>query len=345
MEGDNYWSKFFQKVYILQLEEHMKACLRMFGSSSSSKPTTAIGLDSGTGETKVILFKVVDAAKQAVSVTELSKTSTLKGLFVGTGKEDEIAALTKTINDAVAEHKPAVVFAGVTAWYRDAPEEEKKACDAYFKSTFPKVEYLRLAANEEAKFEARAVVHASVKSGIGTPDMQIAAGGGSMNLIQGEEIFSIPYGFRKGQTELMAEGEEAKAAIIERLLKYSQTLFSGFIKENPKFKVAGDMKFIGISAAYYCAKGCKLEEGKSLKVSDILATFTTKKDKLIGEVEGNKPIDKKVAQEISNLIIFCEFYTHLAHPDAQVYFKRNWELDGIPFSTTWTAGRFLQLAC
>jgi hypothetical protein len=52
--------------------------------------------------------------------------------------------------------------------------------------------------------------------------------------------------------------------------------------------------------------------------------------------------DKKVAQEIANVIIFCELLKQLIHRESDIFFRRNWELDGVPFITTWSAGHFLQ---
>jgi len=231
----------------------------------------------------------------------------------------------------------------VTAWYRSACEEEKRACDRYFAEHLPQFTYMTLEAEQETRLEAGAVSYAAIKSNLGVPDMQIAAGGGSMNLVQGDEIYGIAMGFRKGQNELM--GKEPRANVVSRLREVAQSQVALFKKNNPNFVIRSDMKIIGISAAYYAAAGAKLNLGTSVKVRDVLAVFTEKRDKLITEHVGSSgPLGKKVAQEIANLIIFCEFYAQLTHPDASVYFKREWLLEGTPFTTTWSAGHFLTLA-
>jgi len=300
---------------------------------------TAIGIDSGTGETKIILFKMEEGGQ--VLVQELAKLASLRDLLMNVDKGD-LSSLTKRVNEFVAVHNPTELFAGVTAWYRSASREEKTACDRFFTEHLPQFKYLTLGAEEETRLEAGAVRYAATKSNLGVPDMQIAAGGGSMNLVQGDKIYGIAIGFRKGQNELM--GEEPRANVVNRLREDAQTQIALFKKNNPEFVVRSNMMIIGISAAYYAAAGVDLHLDKSVMVKDILPVFTEKRDKLIlGHVDSSKPLGKKVAQEIANLIIFCEFYAQLVHPEAFVYFKRNWILAGVPFTTTWSAGHFLTL--
>ena len=59
---------------------------------------------------------------------------------------------------------------------------------------------------EEGMFEAAAVNYAAEKSGIGRPDLQLAAGGGSINMVFEHEPFNIECGFRAGMVDLMENG-------------------------------------------------------------------------------------------------------------------------------------------
>jgi hypothetical protein len=59
--------------------------------------------------------------------------------------------------------------------------------------------------DEEALKESIAVTFAAEKSGIGKPDTQVAAGSGSMQLVQGSEVSSLEPGFREGQAECVCK--------------------------------------------------------------------------------------------------------------------------------------------
>jgi hypothetical protein len=114
--------------------------------------------------------------------------------------------------------------------------------------------------------------------------------------------------------------------------------------ENPAFAVTPGI-VVGISAAYYAAKGARIDCKKGVLASEAHELFKIRRDELAKcpPEEANSPVsNKKVAQEIANVIIFCELFEQMIHPDSEIFFRRNWELDGTPFITTWSAGHFLQ---
>jgi hypothetical protein len=303
---------------------------------------TEIGLDSGTGETKVLLFKHTDGN---VETKELVKVGSLAGLFSAETipNEDRVHQIdnfVKIVQEIVAQHQPARCFAGTTAWYRAAPPLEKNALNSFFATRLPGFKLINLTGEEEARFEADAVEYAAQKSDIGKPDMQIAAGGGSMQLVQGQSIFTIKQGFRHGQGELMS-GEEETRVVHDRLVKRVRAELSSFKASKSNFMIKSGMKVIGISAAYYAAKGAKIDCSGSVKASHVLTTFKERKHTLMNEVETSRGVPKKIAQEIANLVIFSEVFETLVHPDALIFFKRDWVLDGVPFITTWSAGYVL----
>jgi hypothetical protein len=121
--------------------------------------------------------------------------------------------------------------------------------------------------------------------------------------------------------------------------------FSEFKANNPSFVVSPGT-IVGISAAYYAAKGAKIDCSKGVLASEAHALFKARKDELVANCppeDAEAPVsDKKVAQEIANVIIFCELFEQLVHPESEIFFRRNWELGGVPFITTWSAGHFLQ---
>jgi hypothetical protein len=307
--------------------------------------TSYLGLDSGTGETKIILFTWKDGN---VETKELAKTDSLAGLFSevvadpNDGRNLQMENIVTTVLNLVEEHKPTHCFAGTTAWYRDAPQAEKDRVNKFLATRLPGFEVLNLAGDEEARYEGSAVEYAAEKSQIGTPDMQIAAGGGSMQLMQGQNIFGIAQGFRQGQGELMAGGEKL-SVVIERLEKRIDETTTLFKASNPNFLIKNGMKVIGISASFYAAKGAKIDCSGPVKASDALAAFRAKKDVLISgiDIESASKVPKKEAQEIANLIIFSKVFETMVHPDASIFFKRDWVLDGVPFITTWSAGYVL----
>jgi hypothetical protein len=302
---------------------------------------TQIALDSGTGETKVIKF--CQGTGGSVEVTEMAKLGSLKGLFAGTVDAAVVAELVGEIRAAVDAASPSHCFAGLTSWFRTADESEQTAVGDFFREHLPEFEVLKLSGHEEALKESIAVTYAAEKSGIGKPDTQVAAGGGSMQLVQGSEVYSLEQGFREGQAELM--GTEPRAQVCAALEARAAQRFSEFKAANRMFAVTAGT-IVGISAAYYAAKGAKVDCSKGVRASEAHALFEKRKGELVADCsaeEATSPVsDKKVAQEIANVIIFCELFEQLIHPDSEMFFRRNWELEGVPFITTWSAGHFLQ---
>ena len=302
--------------------------------------TTHVALDSGTGETKVLLLKRNGGS---VEVTEMAKLDSLKGLFAGTVDAAAVANLVREIRSVVDAASPSHCFAGLTSWFRTADEVEQKAVEAFFRDSLPEFEVLKLSGHEEALKESIAVTFAAEKSGIGKPDTQVAAGGGSMQLVQGSEVYSLEQGFREGQAELMGS---RKRSLATRVLEgRAAARFATFMDENPAFAVTPGI-VVGISAAYYAAKGARIDCKKGVLASEAHELFKIRRDELVAKCspeEANSPVsNKKVAQEIANVIIFCELFEQMIHPDSEIFFRRNWELDGAPFITTWSAGHFLQ---
>jgi len=363
------------------------------GSDDGPKPedvvadvgNVVIGLDSGTNETKILKFERVDG--DGVKVTLLATLPSFKGLFVyWTANTPEIETLKKSILDIVVEVNPYRCFAGVTSWYRTAQEAERMGIKNFFKSELPRFDFLVLTGEDEAYKESIAVGYAAERSRIGRPDFQIAAGGGSMNLVQRKSVFCIELGFRQGQYDLMeavnTDGNQAStaaghknkqkltsmAAVVDKLKRRAEKIFKSFLSNRPDFIVSPNMKVVGISAAYYAARGAEIDCTKPVSATDALRSFEARRDLLIegltaassGDVDvdtcgidgsnvnkefvgGQYMPEKKTMQEISNLINFCEMFKVMLGRDAEVYFRREWLLDGVPFLTTWTAGHFLDL--
>jgi hypothetical protein len=228
----------------------------------------------------------------------------------------------------------------------------------------PQFQFLVLTGESEAYKESIAVGYAAERSHIGRPDFQIAAGGGSMNLVQRKAVFCIELGFRQGQYDLMKAisigNSESTAALIDTLKRRAEKIFLSFLSNRPDFIVVPDMKVVGISAAYYAARGAEIDCTQPVSATDALRKFEARRDFLIeglavptkttvppdGDDEDSAAVVedmKKKMQELSNLVNFCEMFKIMLGPDAEVYFRREWVLDGIPFLTTWTAGHFLEL--
>jgi hypothetical protein len=156
-------------------------------------------------------------------------------------------------------------------------------------------------------------------------------------------VYSLEQGFREGQAELM--GKQPRRVVCDALVARASARFADFKDKHPRFAVTKGT-VVGISAAYYAAKGAKIDCTNSVVASEAYELFKARKDELVANCsddDANSPVaDKKVAQEIANVIIFCELLKQLIHRESDIFFRRNWELDGVPFITTWSAGHFLQ---
>ena len=164
-----------------------------------------------------------------------------------------------------------------------------------------------------------------------------------MQLVQGSNVYSLEQGFREGQSELM--GTKSRRVVCEQLEDRAFETFASFKEGNPGFSVTAG-KIVGISAAYYAAKGAQIDCTKGVLASEAHRLFKARKAELVTNCspqDAQTPVlDKNVAQEIANVIIFCELFEQLIHPESEMYFRRNWELNGLPFITTWSAGHFLE---
>ena len=80
---------------------------------------------------------------------------------------------------------------------------------------------------------------------------------------------------------------------------------------------------------------------------DVVRVFTERKEALIETIklkdgnEDGKIEDKKVAQELSNMILQTQVFRRLTAPGSKVFFRRDWILSGEKFRTTWTSGYFI----
>ena len=140
-----------------------------------------------------------------------------------------------------------------------------------------------------------------------------------MQLVQGKQVYSLEQGFRHGQALLM--DKEARRIVYRKLRTSAKQTFVEFKAAHPEFKLK-KMRIVGISAAYYAAKAARIDCKQSVRASTALQYFKNRRDALVKhcpEEEAKSPVvAKKVAQEIANVVIFCEFFAHLVHPDSKV---------------------------
>jgi hypothetical protein len=107
---------------------------------------------------------------------------------------------------------------------------------------------------------------------------------------------------------------------------------------------------IAISACYYGALSIgkankKDTEMAEYRCDDIVKEMEAKieedKEILKGGVHTNKGKRATLFKEIANLTLQTTLFKHLFTPDCMLCFKRNWNIKGTPFRTTWTAGWYL----
>jgi hypothetical protein len=248
-----------------------------------------------------------------------------------------------TVTQALHDHHGSVAVVGFTAWFRAISQDEKQTALHFFANRLPQVQVVELEGAEEAMFEAAAVNYAADKTGIGRPHLQMAAGGGSINMVYEHEPFNIESGFRAGMTELMENGLAAVPGIEDSAVKNVGEFIAH--DSHAAFSKPAVGTVIAISACYYAAKGVGIANGDvPVLASEIVRAFTERKEAVLRTVkeEYGQVTDKKIALEISNLILQSEVFSRLLHPNAKVYFRRDWIIDGVPFRTTWTAGFFIK---
>jgi len=306
---------------------------------TGSRDKGMVVLDSGTGESKIIF--VCQDANENVAVEELQQLMSLKGLHANEDRENAMKSIAEALQNA-AEAKPgAGLYVGLTAWFRDkkTSEAEKEFVRSFFRTRVPAFVVMELRGDEEAMYEATAVTYAATKSGIGKPMLQMAAGGGSINIVFGGKPYNIQTGFRAGQSVLMEKG----ILEVPKLEAEAKEYVDKFFQEHAAFKEqCVDGFVIAISACYYAAKGTGIATEEAQLANHIVDTFEQRKEALVeGIAEGAKP-EKKVAQEIANMILQKELFKRICAPEAKVFFRRDWKIDGVPFRTTWTSGFFIE---
>ncbi len=144
-----------------------------------------------------------------------------------------------------------------------------------------------------------------------------------MQLVQGHKFFCLEQGFRAGQAELMKPGA-SRRAVASELEERGLRAFTAFRNDSPDFEVKPG-KVVGISASYYAAKGAKIDCTQGVLGKDCYRQFLARKEVLLAhcsEQEASEPVaDKNVAQEIANVILFCQLFKELIHADSELFFR------------------------
>ena len=307
---------------------------------SSSNGDAAIVIDSGTGEVKVIhVHKTQDGQVATHEICVMDSLATLRTASM-------LGTFVDAVKGALANKKPTHAAIGLTAWFRAVDEASKQFYREFFKEQLPTVQVLELTGPQEALYEASAVKYAAEASGLGPIGLQLAAGGGSVNIVTNNNPYNIETGFRVGQGLLLASG----LAAIPACEKLATEKIDDFLTQYPGFASPVVESVIAISACYYAAKGTGIATEEEVASEKVVDVFTARKNAIIADITNgandvlSSTMDKKVAQELANMILQTQVFKRLTHPNSKVFFRRDWVINGEPFRTTWTSGYFIDHA-
>ena len=89
----------------------------------------------------------------------------------------------------------------------------------------------------------------------------------------------------------------------------------------PQFQDPKEGSIIAISACYYAAKGTGIAKETAVTSEEVVRTFTARKATLVEAITaGTTAVDKKVAQELANMILQTQVFKRLTHPSSKVGF-------------------------
>ena len=316
-------------------------------SAGNAESLSALVLDCGTGESKVLLY-------QWEKTTGAIKMEERACLPPAQKQLDDPDLFVTQVHTAFEQCKADMALVAASQWMREGTPDVRTKGRALMHLCIRKGMAVKvLEPAYEAWMEAAAVEYASDRLKLGLVGSW-ASGSGSTQLSWDEfgRVQSVPLGNRQGVT-LMREQVEEHGSIAEAAgvwMRQAEDLVGRFPEP-----LRGNV--LGMSAAFYAAKAAGVPTREHVPVREVREAFRTRISALKRKLQEDRngllqggaamadtqtQFDKDL-RELSNLIAQHALATHVMHDDTHVYFARDLKLENEPFRITWSCGWFLSM--
>lgn len=281
-------------------------------------PPTALVVDCGTGETKVILYSYEDDCVHARVLDRLESASKVL---------DAPETFIERVRSFTRRTAADVVLISASAWMRYAERSTLEKGNVLLQAlTDEGVLCKILEEREEAWFELASIEFALERLSIDV-DATWASGGGSTQFSSSfDAVYTIPIGNERGRSLLISFGRAGVEA-WQRAIRDELSAES--------FRVGGSV--LGMSAAYYAATSAGLPTKQPLSKSAVKAAFET----YIEGASDKADFSSEEVRDLSNVILQNELLSFFVADDSTIQFYRNFVFGGSKFSITWSSGWYL----
>jgi hypothetical protein len=281
-------------------------------------PPTALVVDCGTGETKVILYSYVGDCVHARLLDRLESASKVL---------DAPGTLIERIRLLMRRTDADVVLISASAWMRYAERDTiEKGNNLLQALTDEGVLCKILEEREEAWFELASIEFALDRLSVDV-DATWASGGGSTQFSSSfDTVHTIPIGNERGR-DLLTKLGRAGVEVWQREIRDELAA--------DRFRVGGSV--FAMSAAYYAATSAGLPGQQPLSKSAVTTAFET----YIEGVNDKVDFSSEEARDLSNVILQNELLKFFVADDSIIQFHRDFVFGEAKFSITWSSGWYL----
>ena len=284
-------------------------------------PPVALVVDCGTGETKMLLYKM---EKDIATITEVVKIES------ATSYVDNPDVFIKTIRYFFSKNDADIVLIAASAWLRNAsPEILKKGNELLQQLVDTGMLCKILSQREEAWYEIISVEYVCNKLNIEGITATWASGAGSTQITQ---YFSQVYPFMIGNSR----GKK----LIESEVDSGVKLWRDEVKRafsSSKIKLSGCI--LCMSAVCHAAIVCGIDLNKAVSVKEVRKKF----NEYIDYCQQKEELSGDDVWNLSNVIQHLQTIEEIVLENADLFFIRDIKIGNFNLRVTWSFGWYLEL--
>jgi hypothetical protein len=297
----------------------------MTGSEALEKrmaPLRALVVDCGTGETKILLYYMVD---KSVVVEEVAKFGSASAFL------DTPALFSTKVDSIKKEKRSDVVLVAATAWLRNASGENLRKGNILLQTLMESGVICKLLEkHEEGWFELLAVEFARIALNLDIHSTWASGAGSTQISIGFEQLAHVPLGNGRGSEIISAHGKEG--------IDLWKSEIRDVLSSNGTFiELSGNI--LCMSAVYFASQTANLPEQQLLPYDFVEAAFEAFVDAESLKAE----LSDGDIRALSNVIQHLETMKKICKKDSKFFFARDFNFPSGNFRVTWSCGWYLYI--
>jgi hypothetical protein len=288
--------------------------------AEGSTPPSALVVDCGTGETKIVAYSFEQNIVSARLIAKFAPATTVL---------DDPDQFVQSIRKLVKAESASFVLVSASAWMRKADQETLSKGYEILQNLSEKGVICKiLAEREEAWFELAAVEFISSLLPIKINGSWAAGGGSTQISSEFNDVHTIPIGNEEGKKIILEQG-------LDGLKKWREHVKQNF--SSRRLAIKGNI--ICISAVYYAAMAVGLPELKVVSRNEIIRRF----ENYLSTMTSDQLRIPSIARDVANIAQQLEVLSVAFIDSTRFIFARNFEFEGKTYSLTWSCGWYLHL--